>query len=211
MSHRDKPSDKGVESKPESQPSERRRRLLAQLTAGGAAGAMVPGTWAKPVVDAVVLPAHAETTTGTVTGGGGGSSGGNTLNTIDGLLGGMIGSAMAEPAEEVQCIQDYCVGIEVGPNEESVKVVQICFNACIPGEKWEDQTEGDIDLTESPPDSGIWRSSATPGGYELIVSNINLSGSTLADVSFDGVSGTIVRGVNCNCPSICEDTLFCTQ
>lgn len=40
-----------------------RRRLLQSLGAGTAAGAatLIPGRWARPVVDSVILPAHAQT------------------------------------------------------------------------------------------------------------------------------------------------------
>lgn len=40
----------------------RRRRLLQLLAVGGvfAGGKMVPETWVKPVIDEVVLPAHAQ-------------------------------------------------------------------------------------------------------------------------------------------------------
>lgn len=43
---------------------ERRRSLKQILAGGGVAGAafMVPGQWAKPVVERVMLPAHAQTT-----------------------------------------------------------------------------------------------------------------------------------------------------
>lgn len=41
-----------------------RRRALRGIVAGGGAGAVaafVPGTWTRPVVDSVLLPAHAQT------------------------------------------------------------------------------------------------------------------------------------------------------
>lgn len=41
-------------------PSERRKLLLGTAAAGGAAA--LSGSWTKPVVDTVLLPAHAETT-----------------------------------------------------------------------------------------------------------------------------------------------------
>ena len=40
-----------------------RRKLIMSLAAGGGvltAGKMVPNTWVKPVVDSVVMPAHAQ-------------------------------------------------------------------------------------------------------------------------------------------------------
>ena len=51
---------------PEQAMSEKnRRKVLKSIAAGGGAvviGKSLPDRWAKPVVDAVVLPAHAETT-----------------------------------------------------------------------------------------------------------------------------------------------------
>lgn len=49
----------------EKRESRARRRLLGALaTSGGVflSGAMLPGRWTRPVVDAVVLPGHAQTT-----------------------------------------------------------------------------------------------------------------------------------------------------
>ena len=40
----------------------KRRKLLKAITAGGAAAAVVPAEWAKPLVKATVLPAHAQAT-----------------------------------------------------------------------------------------------------------------------------------------------------
>ncbi len=45
--------------------SHSRRNLLRALSVGGVVGAtQLPASWSKPVVDAVVLPAHAQTTGG---------------------------------------------------------------------------------------------------------------------------------------------------
>ncbi|MDA9981506.1 twin-arginine translocation signal domain-containing protein [Gammaproteobacteria bacterium] len=44
------------------QTTDARRRLIKSLAAGGGVlttGAMVPNTWVKPVVDSVIMPAHA--------------------------------------------------------------------------------------------------------------------------------------------------------
>ena len=40
-----------------------RRKLLKTLTATGAAATVIPAVWSKPLVESVVLPAHAQTTT----------------------------------------------------------------------------------------------------------------------------------------------------
>lgn len=42
-----------------------RRKLIMSLAAGGGVlttGKMLPNTWVKPVVDSVVMPAHAQLT-----------------------------------------------------------------------------------------------------------------------------------------------------
>ena len=39
-----------------------RRNLLKAITAGGAAAAVVPAEWAKPLVKSTILPAHAQAT-----------------------------------------------------------------------------------------------------------------------------------------------------
>ncbi len=40
--------------------SEGRRRLLKSLAAGGAAAAFLPEKWTKPVIDRILVPAHAQ-------------------------------------------------------------------------------------------------------------------------------------------------------
>jgi hypothetical protein len=64
MSNNDKsaPTD-GADEKSTSQ-STTRRKLLTALGAGGvvATQATLPGTWSKPVVETLMLPAHAQTT-----------------------------------------------------------------------------------------------------------------------------------------------------
>jgi hypothetical protein len=55
-----------------------RRNLLKSIAAGGVVTttAALPAKWSRPVVDAVALPAHAQTTGVVVAGGGGGGAGG---------------------------------------------------------------------------------------------------------------------------------------
>jgi len=44
-----------------------RRRLLALITVGGATSYALPTTWVSPIINSVVLPAHAQTSTTCVT------------------------------------------------------------------------------------------------------------------------------------------------
>ena len=44
--------------------SEKRRRLIKSLTAGGAAVTVIPSRWTSPIVDSIVVPSHAELTAG---------------------------------------------------------------------------------------------------------------------------------------------------
>ncbi len=52
-----KPENKAPETAPDS-----RRRLLKLLGLGGAAAVIMPERWSKPVIDSVILPAHAQGT-----------------------------------------------------------------------------------------------------------------------------------------------------
>ena len=57
-------SDDIKKDSPESPDSHDRRKLIKGVTAGGiAAGVVAPDKWHRPVVDSVLLPAHAQTTT----------------------------------------------------------------------------------------------------------------------------------------------------
>jgi hypothetical protein len=44
-----------------------RRRLLTCITVGGAAGIAMPAAWVSPIINSVVLPAHAQTSAACVT------------------------------------------------------------------------------------------------------------------------------------------------
>ena len=60
-----KPSGQNSNSSKTDRPSRDRRKLLKTLTAGGGAalvGKVAPEQWTKPIVDSVLLPAHAQVT-----------------------------------------------------------------------------------------------------------------------------------------------------
>jgi hypothetical protein len=69
------------------QANKARRKLLKTIAAGGGvvvAGKSLPDSWTRPVVDSVMLPAHAQTSPGSGTGGGTGGGGtGSCLVTGD--------------------------------------------------------------------------------------------------------------------------------
>ena len=78
MDKRDKKNNPGSEVKSPEDKNSGRRKLLKSVVAGGGAATvakMLPDQWARPVVDAVMLPSHAQTSnaamgpfTGLVTG-----------------------------------------------------------------------------------------------------------------------------------------------
>jgi len=90
-----------------------RRRLLTTLASGGvAAGAMaIPTKWARPVVDSVVLPAHARSSPGCV------GQGGQTL-TLNGNL-----------APDQQDPFSFCIS-GAGPND-TVQIDLICSDGTL--------------------------------------------------------------------------------
>ena len=60
---------------------QKRRKLLSTIAAGGAAATLLPQKWSKPVVDSVMLPAHAQMSPGVPS-----SSGGLVACTVTGWL-----------------------------------------------------------------------------------------------------------------------------
>ncbi len=105
-----------------------RRKLLKSILAGGGvavAGRGLPEQWTKPVVDAVLLPAHAQTTCGGITS----YAGGVILSTtsvevnnspVEKLLDLVVPRALAQPAPTtataelcIQCNGDGTVDVRV--------------------------------------------------------------------------------------------------
>lgn len=63
MTDKNKPNPCGCGGKPGAAGSEQppiRRRLLQKLVASGAVAAVLPSKWTKPIVESVVVPAHAQ-------------------------------------------------------------------------------------------------------------------------------------------------------
>ena len=64
MPKTDKPDTKSVTETSSNKGDKSKRHLLQSLAATGVVGASIPEKSARPVVDSVMLPAHAQTTTG---------------------------------------------------------------------------------------------------------------------------------------------------
>ncbi len=167
-----------------------RRDLLKKLAIGGVAGAALPAQWSKPVIDSVMLPAHAQTTTGTVTGGGGGGGTGPGPSAGESLL-----DYFVSPAEAA-VVSDYCATISiqaVAGVAQSILLTGLGFNACKPGNSYENEVGSPQAMNKSGND---WVTMVM--GLELKLSNVNPAASKLADSTFDGLPGTINAGASCN-------------
>lgn len=57
-----------MDQEPKQQPGNDRRAVLKAALAGGSLGALLlPGSWIKPVLETVIVPAHAATSTAVTT------------------------------------------------------------------------------------------------------------------------------------------------
>ena len=87
--------------------NEKRRKLLKSIAAGSGAviaGKSLPGSWSRPVVDAVTLPAHAQTSGGNFTG----ALNLGSLGLGDTMLAGLISRAHAgngAAPHDILCIE----------------------------------------------------------------------------------------------------------
>lgn len=184
-----------------------RRNILKKLAVGGlAAGAAMPTKWSKPVVDAVVLPAHAQTSDATVRGGGGGTSvppGPTPGNTIgEDVLDFFVSEASAGGGPT-----DFCIEITVTQNNSvitSVTCTKICFNAgCFADQdKYYNQTITSVALTG---EGSTWSGSiptrnGIPEPMPLTITNLDVNATTLCTAQLGGVSGEVINGGTCNCP-----------
>ena len=70
-----------------------RRKLLAIIGVGGVAAVAIPSRWSKPIIDSVILPAHAQTSMCTADATTGGP-----------LIGNGFGAATCEAACEAEAI-----------------------------------------------------------------------------------------------------------
>jgi len=108
-------------------PISARRRLLQIMAVGGTAAVVLPEKWVKPVVDAVIVPAHAAGSVVPAQGTFGNqgplfadSGQGNFLERVAGML---IGSAHASPALTCGGEQTICINFVISaPPSRAVQV-----------------------------------------------------------------------------------------
>lgn len=185
---------------------EARRRLLGTLVAGGAAGAALPSQWKKPVIDAVMLPAHAQTTGVLVAAGGGtgtASPGPAPQGTPgEGLLDFFVGPAQAKPAE-------FCLEINVeyaGTTPKAVYVTKLCDD-CPKPNRYDLVFSGNNKMNGE----GSWNLKVN--GYQVKVEDVRSlpegetgfpSGAIVAEAEVEGVRINVRSqgSCNCNCPDI---------
>jgi hypothetical protein len=116
-----------------------RRKLLKSLTIGGAAtvtAKSLPGEWKKPVIDTVLLPAHAQTSPPVITPD---FHGGMAMTRVNGITGlsvpeqlfkGIIDSVIP-PAQACVCrnvdvVIQECCSKPIGSNKQSINL-QVAF------------------------------------------------------------------------------------
>ncbi len=101
-----------------------RRKLIAALSVGGVVTASkIPATWSKPVIDAVALPAHAQTTGAVLSG-----SEGFVLNAAPAGGGGSVASAPSVARRLLEALVQESVAADGGPpiDGESVELFGYC-------------------------------------------------------------------------------------
>ncbi len=102
-----------------------RRRLLSAIALGGGAAAVLPERWVKPVVDAVLLPAHAQATVVQNSGLYSNQNGNNlqgrlSTGLFDRVAGFLVGTAAAgvtpgDCTHPNTLPQSFCVSLDVPP------------------------------------------------------------------------------------------------
>jgi hypothetical protein len=193
-----------------------RRKLLKNLAAGGVVGAALPAVWSKPVIDSVILPAHAQTTGPGVIVGGGGGGGTGPGPAPSGSPGRDLIDFFVSPAQAgedldvepcfVDCFPEppgpqelnYCVEIRVktdGSEVTEVTVTQYCLDEGHCGSAFVDVTDGSVQLKQS---GNQWKGQVFKA--PMVISNINVGpGGKLANVTWFGIPGILNKGASCDC------------
>lgn len=111
-----------------------RRRLFQIMAVGGTAAVVLPEKWVKPIVDAVIVPAHAAGSTVHVDGifGNQGTlfyanAQGNVLDRFAGML---IGSAHAAPVPFCGAENTFCISFVIQPSPSNA--VQVYVGNALP-------------------------------------------------------------------------------
>ena len=188
-----------------------RRKLLKSIAAGSGAvvaGKSLPDSWTRPVVDSVMLPAHAETSEASdtddtsiviVSGGGGG-----TFTVTDNAIGDDILDIFASPAHAVGLTTSYCLELTITQSNSvvtGVTVNKLCEDYCDgsePSDDLRDTLIAPLALENTEP--GKWWGRNGPGNYQLHVTEVDPSSNILAKTLYRKLEGTIYKNSSCSCP-----------
>ena len=185
-----------------------RRSLLKKLAVGGLAGAAMPSQWSRPVIDSVVLPAHAQTSDITIRAGGGGGSAPGPVpadSITDKIMEILVPSSAATPicGKNETPSQGYCIEITVaqsGGVPTGIAVNKACFKefggGCA-GKFRLRNLEGSVALVTDVNDPSKWVGSVL--GFYLELSDINTSGAVVATSVYGGHRGTLLNNTSCSC------------
>jgi hypothetical protein len=177
-----------------------RRSLLKKLAVGGIAGAALPTQWSRPVVDSVMLPAHAQTSDSSVYGGGGAS--GN--NTPPGpapadSIGEEILDFFTPPAQATPNYHPYCIEIRIDRDNNvttGVTVLKLCYKECFATDGKPEDISATA-LTADDASGSNW--SGTVDGRELILTNVDPNSNTVANSKYNQREGVITKARSCDC------------
>ncbi|HOE42557.1 MAG TPA: hypothetical protein PLB25_13125 [Rhodoferax sp.] len=99
-----------------------RRRLFQILAVGGTAAVVLPTKWVKPVVDAVIVPAHAAGSVVRVSGIYGNSGGVllGSASVLDRFTGMLMSSAQANNIQS--CANTVCISFDIPANGNTVQI-----------------------------------------------------------------------------------------
>lgn len=187
-----------------------RRRLLGTLVAGGAAGAALPSQWKKPVIDAVMLPAHAQTT-GVLVAAGGGTGTASPGPAPQGTPGEGLLDFFVGPAQAVT-INEFCLEIDVeysGTTPKALYVTKLC-DFCPKPSRYDLVFSGNRKMNGE----GSWNLNIN--GYQVKVGDVRSlpegetefpDGAIVAEAEVEGTRINVRSkgSCNCNCPEIIED------
>ena len=177
-----------------------RRNILKKLAVGGIAGAALPTQWSRPVVDSVMLPAHAQTSDDTVFGGGGAGLPGPGPAPAD-----SIGEEILDfftPRAEAGATT-YCIEISIARDNKvitGVTVTKLCYEACTV----ETTKDGKYEMITPTALSGSGTNwSGQVNGRELILSEVNPEAEIVAKSNYASMpGGEIKKNASCDCCTI---------